>query len=76
MADKKLYTSEEVAKAAGVRRETVIRWCKANKIPEPDRDRNGWRLFTEAELKAVVRYANTIIPAPRKRQTSLSLRGA
>lgn len=76
MGDKKLYTSDEVAKIAGVRRETILRWCRAGKIPEPDRDRNNWRMFTEAELKAAIRYANKITPAPRKRQTTLTLRGA
>ncbi len=76
MNDRKRYSTNEAARAAGISRDTLLRWLAAGKIAEPDRNRNGWRAFTEAELKAVVRYANKITPAPRKRQTSLNLRGA
>ena len=76
MKDQKRFTITEVAHLAGIHQDTLVRWIKSGKVPEPDRNRSGWRIFTHAETQAVVRYANKIVPAPRKRQTSLSLRGA
>lgn len=75
MNDKKRYTTNEAAQAAGISRDTLLRWLATGKVPEPDRNRNRWRVFTEAEVKAIIRYANKITPAPRKRQTSLRLQG-
>jgi DNA (cytosine-5)-methyltransferase 1 len=57
---------KDVAKAAGVAPITLRRWLLAGKIPEVSRDRNGWRLFTSGEEKAVLRYATKTQP-PQKR---------
>lgn len=73
MGEKRLYSTKEVADLAGVSRDTLIRWLRDGKVPEPDRNRNNWRMFNERELKAVLRYATKIIPSPRKRQRELSL---
>jgi len=70
MADK-TYTTLEVAERAGVSRDTLRRWLKSGKVPEPDRDRNGWRIFSEEDLKEVLRYKNRIIPGPSNSQGKL-----
>ncbi len=52
-----LLSTAEVANLAGVHRDTLLRWLRQKEIPEPERDRHGWRVFTEAEAQQVVRYA-------------------
>ncbi|MBI3329745.1 MAG: MerR family DNA-binding transcriptional regulator [Nitrospinae bacterium] len=54
---KKMLTTHEVAEMAQVHRDTLLRWLREGRIPEPARDRNGWRVFTPAQAKIVVRYA-------------------
>ncbi|MBI3329169.1 MAG: MerR family DNA-binding transcriptional regulator, partial [Nitrospinae bacterium] len=54
---KKALTTHEVAARAEVHRDTLLRWLREGRIPEPARDRNGWRVFTPAEAGMVVRYA-------------------
>lgn len=71
MTEKKFYSVKEVADLAGVHRATIRRWLESGRIPEPDRDRNGWRIFTEEELGIVLRYANRTIPSAHLRQRNL-----
>jgi len=52
------FTTHEVAQKAQVHRDTLLRWLREGRIPEPARDRNGWRIFTQEEVQAVVRYAH------------------
>ena len=56
--------AHEVAKAAGISKNTLLRWLTGGKVPEVARDRNGWRVFSEDDLARVVAYANRITPAP------------
>lgn len=65
------YTISEVAERAGVHTDTVRRWVKNGKIPEPGRDRNDWRVFTEEELEEIVAYATSVKPSPRQMQSQL-----
>ena len=67
------YTTNEVAERAGISRDTLLRWLKGGKIPEPGRDRNGWRAFTKTETNAVIKYAQKYTPSPGKSQRALSL---
>lgn len=71
MKEKKLYSTTEVAALANVSRDTILRWLKDGKIPEPNRNRNRWRIFSEEDLKAVLRYANKVIPGPKRVQRDL-----
>jgi DNA-binding transcriptional MerR regulator len=71
MNTKKLYTTSDVAAEAGISRDTLLRWLKDGKIPEPGRDRNGWRAFTKAEMERVVRFAKKYTPSPHKAQREL-----
>lgn len=50
-------TTHEVAQMAQVHRDTLLRWLREGRMPEPACDRNGWRIFTLEEAQAVVRYA-------------------
>ena len=42
---------------AGVHRDTLLRWLRERRVPEPSRDRRGWRTFTVHEAAAVTDYA-------------------
>jgi excisionase family DNA binding protein len=47
------YTSEACA-MAGISRGTLFRWIREGIIPEVKmKDRNGWRLFSEADIEKV-----------------------
>ena len=69
----KTYTTTEFAKLLGVSPKTVMRWEAKNAIPGADRDRNGHRVFTDADLSAARKYRDRLVPAPHKRQRSLNL---
>lgn len=62
-----------VAKHAGISRATLTRWLKDTLIPEPDRDRRGWRVWTQAEADQVRAIAQKITPSPAKAQISLKV---
>lgn len=46
-----------VANLVGVHKDTLLRWLRAGQIPEPKRDRRGWRVFSQVEANAIVRFA-------------------
>ncbi|MXY64002.1 MAG: hypothetical protein F4206_14875 [Gammaproteobacteria bacterium] len=50
-------STAEVATKAGVHRDTLLRWLRQGRIPEPSRDGRGWRVFTQGEADAVVAHA-------------------
>ena len=55
----KYYRTAEVCELAGVGKSTLMRWLKDGVIPKPLlRDRRGWRLFTEADIKVIQYEAN------------------
>ena len=54
----KYLTTSVVAKRAGVHRDTLLRWLRMNLIPEPKRDRRGWRKFTLEEANAILLFAD------------------
>lgn len=47
------YSTEEAAEKLGISKSTILRWLKQGRIDEVRRDRNGWRVFTSADLKAI-----------------------
>ncbi|OGN88426.1 MAG: hypothetical protein A2Z74_05385 [Chloroflexi bacterium RBG_13_46_9] len=48
------YRTSEICKAAGVSRTTLWRWIKAGVLVDSaKRDRRGWRLFSETDLKII-----------------------
>jgi predicted site-specific integrase-resolvase len=51
------YRMLEACEHSGISRATLMRWLKGGVIPEPIKDRRGWRLFSEADLKRIKREA-------------------
>jgi hypothetical protein len=48
------YRTSEICQAVGVSRTTLWRWIKAGILVDTaKRDRRGWRLFTETDLKTI-----------------------
>src|SRR5262245_33948951 len=52
-------STAEVARRAGVHRDTLPRWLRAGLVPEPNRDRHGWRDFTPTEAARVAQFAKS-----------------
>ena len=42
---------------AGIHRDTLLRWLREQTMPEPRRDRRGWRVFSAGEAAAIVAFA-------------------
>lgn len=69
------YTTRQVADFAEVHKDTLLRWLREGHVPEPTRDRNGWRVFSSKELDLIVQYAKgkTGIIAERSPSYSVDL---
>jgi DNA modification methylase len=52
-----MYSTADVAKRAGIHRDTLLRWLRTGLVAEPSRNRNGWRTFNDSQLAAVVAFA-------------------
>ena len=50
-------STAQVAAKAGVHRDTLLRWLRQGRVPEPARDGRGWRAFTQAEAEAITAQA-------------------
>ena len=59
--NKKFYRTTEVAVKIGISRSTLLRWFGSGVLKDSThRDRRGWRLFTEADIKNIAVEANHI----------------
>lgn len=58
----KSFSTAEVAAMAGVHRDTLLRWLREQSIAEPQRDRHGWRVFSQEEAAAIVSFARGSAP--------------
>ena len=47
------YSTEEAAAKLGISKSTILRWLKKGFDAKVRRDRNGWRVFTAADVKAI-----------------------
>lgn len=64
--DTKLYRIGEALSTASLSRATYFRWLKVGRIRETQfKDRNGRRLFTEAELQTLVSEAKRLMQQPQ-----------
>lgn len=55
------YRTAEVYRIVGISRTTLFRWLREGVIDEPEnRDRRGWRLFTQDEVDKLLAEANHI----------------
>lgn len=51
------YTTAQTAQRAGIHRDTLLRWLRERKIAEPQRDRRGWRIFSEEQVRQICSFA-------------------
>ncbi len=64
--ERKLYRIGEALEVASLSRATYFRWLKVGRMPETQfKDRNGRRLFTEAELGKLVSEAKRLVEQPQ-----------
>ncbi len=57
----KYYMIAEACELAGTRRNTLLRWIREGRFPDVKiRDRNGWRLFVESDIKRLKAEVNKI----------------
>ena len=49
----KYFTTLEVARELNVSKQTLLNWLYAEKVPEPPRNRNGFRLWSPARVSLV-----------------------
>lgn len=54
-----MIPTAEAAKRAGVHKDTLLRWLRRGLVHEPNRDRRGWRYFTEEQVMEIVAYARS-----------------
>jgi excisionase family DNA binding protein len=50
----KYLTTLEVARELNVSKQTLLNWLHARKVPEPPRNRNGYRLWSPARVSLVL----------------------
>jgi predicted site-specific integrase-resolvase len=60
MAPRTTFNLAEAAERIGVAPITLKRWLLARKVAEVARDRNGWRIFTVADIERIKRYASAL----------------
>ena len=59
---KTYYRTTEACTIAGISKGTLFRWIRVGIIPDTEfKDRNGWRLFSNAEVDHIRALANTTI---------------
>lgn len=64
--EKKYQTKEVIAKL-GICRHTLYNWFTKGKIADVAKDRNGFRIYTEADLKRLKAYHDKVLlPAVTK----------
>ena len=59
-------STAQVAAKAGVHRDTLLRWLRERRVPEPARDGRGWRVFTRTEAEAIVVFASSTTALTRQ----------
>lgn len=57
---RRTVTLKEAAAQVGVAPITLKRWLLDGKVAEVARDRNGWRVFSDADVERIKRYAVTL----------------
>jgi excisionase family DNA binding protein len=58
------YRTAEVCARTSISRATLFRWLKAGVLPQCQRDRRGWRLYTAEDLSRIREEANRIEKYP------------
>lgn len=61
------YSIAEAARQVGVSAITLKRWLLKKKVAEVQRNRNGWRVFTTADIRRIKAFAEKRVPPKGKR---------
>ena len=62
LAGRRYYKTSEACRMAGMSRNTFLRWVREGSFADArQRDRHGWRLFTEDEVKSLVAEVNRVL---------------
>jgi len=56
----KYYTATEVCREVAISRPTLFRWLKRGVLTRLYKDRRGWRMFTEDDLRKIQSEAGRI----------------
>ncbi len=55
------YRTNEACKMAGITKNTFFRWVSCGSFKDVEnRDRRGWRLFTQEDLQRLIKEANRV----------------
>jgi excisionase family DNA binding protein len=55
------YNISEACELAGISRDTFLRWVRKGKFTDVEhRDRNGWRLFTNDDVRRLTARINLV----------------
>ena len=65
------YRLSQAARLIGVAPITLKRWLLKGRVEEVQRDRNGWRIFTDADVERIRAYAQTVLPPQNPHNPSL-----
>ena len=69
---KKYYQTSEALNKAGISRATWYRWRAADLVKDTSqKDRRGWRLFTEQEVEKLREFAQQIKTVPVQSELDL-----
>lgn len=70
---KTYYRTHEALAAAGISRATWYRWKAARLVRDAkQKDRRGWRLFTQEEVERLREFAQQVKVAPTQSELDLS----
>lgn len=70
--EQKQLSTAEVARRAGIHKDTLLRWLRSGVVAEPGRDRHGWRLFSRDQAQTIVALAQSTIPSSQERDFTAS----
>jgi excisionase family DNA binding protein len=60
---RKYYRTEEACRMAGTSKNTFFRWVKEARVRDTKlRDRRGWRLFAEDEVRQLKAEVDRVVP--------------
>jgi len=66
LAGRTYYKTSEACRLAGMSRNTFFRWVREGSFADArQRDRHGWRLFTEDEVNRLVAEVNRVSTGDR-----------
>lgn len=52
----KLYTTKQACKKIGISRQAIIQWFNMGYIEETQKDRFGYRIFTDDDIKRIKEF--------------------